>query len=157
MARTFALVLALVAASAARAFYLPGVAPREYDYEEKVRWRTPRDGGAPSHACRARTRLSAGGAEGEQADLRQGAAAVPLLRGAWRRAPRLARAPRRRPRSATPPSRAPQLPVCTPDTITRDSENLGEILAGDRIENSNYELYMRFNDRCKVRASGRGA
>ncbi|MDA9766654.1 transmembrane 9 family protein [bacterium] len=42
------------------------------------------------------------------------------------------------------------LPYCKPDKIKHAAENLGEVLRGDRIENSLYSLEMRFDDRCKV-------
>lgn len=43
------------------------------------------------------------------------------------------------------------LPFCTPkDGVKSVVENLGEILAGDEIENSPYELKMRKNETCKV-------
>lgn len=32
------------------------------------------------------------------------------------------------------------LPYCTPDTIVDSAENLGEVLRGDRIENSPYTV-----------------
>jgi transmembrane 9 superfamily protein 2/4 len=33
-----------------------------------------------------------------------------------------------------------RLPFCAPPKIVDKAENLGEILLGDRIENSNYEV-----------------
>jgi len=42
------------------------------------------------------------------------------------------------------------LPYCRPDNVKQRVENLGEILAGDGIENSPYELKMRVNESCKV-------
>lgn len=36
-----------------------------------------------------------------------------------------------------------KLPFCAPTTIEDKAENLGEILMGDRIENSNYEVTAR--------------
>merc|ERR1719311_245170 len=42
------------------------------------------------------------------------------------------------------------LPYCRPQVITDSVENLGEILAGDLIENSPYEIKMLENDECKV-------
>mmetsp|Transcript_11630 Transcript_11630/g.19074 ORF Transcript_11630/g.19074 Transcript_11630/m.19074 type:complete len:621 (-) Transcript_11630:107-1969(-) len=41
------------------------------------------------------------------------------------------------------------LKYCQPSTITESVENLGEILMGDRIENSPYELKMLVNEKCK--------
>merc|ERR1719277_2948190 len=37
------------------------------------------------------------------------------------------------------------LPYCKPDTIQDSAENLGEILVGDLIENSPYEIFMLKN------------
>jgi len=42
------------------------------------------------------------------------------------------------------------LPYCKPDNVKQRVENLGEILAGDGIKNSPYELKMRVNESCKV-------
>mmetsp|Transcript_116135 Transcript_116135/g.329134 ORF Transcript_116135/g.329134 Transcript_116135/m.329134 type:complete len:629 (+) Transcript_116135:40-1926(+) len=42
------------------------------------------------------------------------------------------------------------LPYCKPPQIQDSVENLGEILAGDLIENSPYEIRMRVNASCKV-------
>jgi len=42
------------------------------------------------------------------------------------------------------------MPFCRPKEVTGRVENLGEILAGDEIENSAYEFYMRTNESCKV-------
>jgi len=42
------------------------------------------------------------------------------------------------------------LPFCRPERIVDDKENLGEILRGDRIENSLYELYAGIETTCKV-------
>jgi len=42
------------------------------------------------------------------------------------------------------------LPFCKPDTIIYKSENLGEILRGDRIENSLYKLNMNVTVPCRV-------
>lgn len=42
------------------------------------------------------------------------------------------------------------LPYCKPDKVKHAAENLGEVLRGDRIENSLYSLEMRFDDQCKV-------
>lgn len=40
------------------------------------------------------------------------------------------------------PMRYYDLPFCRPDTIVDDRENLGELLTGDLIENSNYEVWL---------------
>jgi len=42
------------------------------------------------------------------------------------------------------------LPVCKPDKIVDVAENLGEVLSGDVIENSAYEIKMKINQHCKV-------
>jgi transmembrane 9 superfamily protein 2/4 len=42
------------------------------------------------------------------------------------------------------------LPFCKPESITQRVENLGEILGGDVIKNSPYELLMKTNETCKV-------
>ena len=35
------------------------------------------------------------------------------------------------------------LPYCRPEKIVHSAENLGEVLRGDRIENSLYQVCMR--------------
>ena len=45
------------------------------------------------------------------------------------------------------------LPFCKPDKIVNSAENLGEVLRGDRIENSLYQLEMRMDEQCKVLCS----
>lgn len=42
------------------------------------------------------------------------------------------------------------LPVCKPDVVVDKSENLGELLSGDRIESSLYNLRMKRNEDCVV-------
>jgi transmembrane 9 superfamily protein 2/4 len=42
------------------------------------------------------------------------------------------------------------LPFCKPKSVQQRVENLGEILAGDDIENSPYDIQMRRNMSCKV-------
>jgi len=42
------------------------------------------------------------------------------------------------------------LPYCRPAVITESAENLGEILTGDMIENSAFEIQMLENTECKV-------
>jgi len=42
------------------------------------------------------------------------------------------------------------LPYCRPENIQDSVENLGEILVGDMIENSPYEIRMMMNETCKV-------
>jgi transmembrane 9 superfamily protein 2/4 len=43
------------------------------------------------------------------------------------------------------------LPYCRPDPIVNSAENLGEVLRGDRIENSLYQIEIRLDEQCKVR------
>lgn len=42
------------------------------------------------------------------------------------------------------------LPYCRPEKIQHSAENLGEVLRGDRIENSLYQIAMRVDEQCKV-------
>ncbi|KAI5070332.1 hypothetical protein GOP47_0014675 [Adiantum capillus-veneris] len=42
------------------------------------------------------------------------------------------------------------LPYCKPNKIFANAENLGEVLRGDRIENSLYKFRMRENELCKL-------
>eukprot|EP00560_Eucampia_antarctica_P001193 CAMPEP_0197833196 /NCGR_PEP_ID=MMETSP1437-20131217/18162_1 /TAXON_ID=49252 ORGANISM="Eucampia antarctica, Strain CCMP1452" /NCGR_SAMPLE_ID=MMETSP1437 /ASSEMBLY_ACC=CAM_ASM_001096 /LENGTH=510 /DNA_ID=CAMNT_0043437101 /DNA_START=216 /DNA_END=1745 /DNA_ORIENTATION=+ len=53
-----------------------------------------------------------------------------------------------------------RLPFCKPvDGVKLENENLGEFLAGDRIENSPYELYMKTDMYCQqlcISNAGRG-
>uniref|UniRef100_A0A383W0F6 Transmembrane 9 superfamily member n=1 Tax=Tetradesmus obliquus TaxID=3088 RepID=A0A383W0F6_TETOB len=42
------------------------------------------------------------------------------------------------------------LPYCRPEKIVPFAENLGEVLRGDRIENSLYQIHMRVDEQCKV-------
>lgn len=42
------------------------------------------------------------------------------------------------------------LPYCRPEKIIPFAENLGEVLRGDRIENSLYQIQMRVDEQCKV-------
>lgn len=48
------------------------------------------------------------------------------------------------------PYRYYTLPYCKPQSIMESMENLGEILEGDRIENSPYEIFMNVNTSCKA-------
>eukprot|EP00884_Botryococcus_braunii_P008276 jgi/Botrbrau1/1744/Bobra.0217s0002.1 len=41
------------------------------------------------------------------------------------------------------------LPYCRPEKIVSSAENLGEVLRGDRIENSPYEVKIRQDQQCK--------
>ncbi|KAL3535105.1 hypothetical protein ACH5RR_003566 [Cinchona calisaya] len=42
------------------------------------------------------------------------------------------------------------LPYCPPETIVDSAENLGEVLRGDRIENSRYVFHMREPQMCNI-------
>ena len=43
------------------------------------------------------------------------------------------------------------LPFCTPDEgVVTSTENLGEFLSGDRIDNSPYKLFMRDDTTCNI-------
>ena len=42
------------------------------------------------------------------------------------------------------------LPYCKPASVTQEGENVGEVLAGDRIENSVYQLAMKQEKACEV-------
>jgi len=42
------------------------------------------------------------------------------------------------------------LPFCRPTPIINSAENLGEVLRGDRILNSLYQIQMRLDEKCKV-------
>ena len=42
------------------------------------------------------------------------------------------------------------LPYYRPHKVAHSVENLGEVLRGDRIENSLYSLEMRFDQQCKL-------
>ena len=48
------------------------------------------------------------------------------------------------------PFRYYSLPFCRPDSVAEEDLNLGEILSGDSIENSDYELYTGYNEFCKI-------
>jgi len=87
---------ALVLASCTQAFYLPGVAPTEYQKGEPVAL-------SVNQLTSVHTQL---------------------------------------------PMRYYDLPFCRPDTIEDDRENLGEILLGDLIENSPYELLAKTPTQC---------
>ena len=39
---------------------------------------------------------------------------------------------------------------CAPETVQNKNENLGEVLAGEKIESSPYEFFMGKNEYCKV-------
>eukprot|EP00965_Chrysotila_dentata_P004155 134446-Pleurochrysis_carterae.AAC.1 len=42
------------------------------------------------------------------------------------------------------------LPFCQPEEVVYVAENLGELLRGDRIMNSHYELKMQIPEECKI-------
>ena len=42
------------------------------------------------------------------------------------------------------------LPYCQPGEIVSSAENLGEVLRGDRIFNSLYQIQTRLDETCKV-------
>jgi hypothetical protein len=42
------------------------------------------------------------------------------------------------------------LPVCAPTDPTRDAENIGQVLAGDRLTSSDYQLLLGSDTRCNV-------
>lgn len=42
------------------------------------------------------------------------------------------------------------LPFCQPEVMETVAENLGEVLRGDKIMNSNYELRMGVEETCKI-------
>merc|ERR1719445_2907377 len=42
------------------------------------------------------------------------------------------------------------LPFCQPENIKRDAENLGEVITGERIENSAYQINMRESKTCAL-------
>jgi len=95
---TAAFALAAAAAPAARAFYLPGVAPIEYPEGGRVELKV-------NKLTSVKTQLPYG---------------------------------------------YYVLPYCQPEAIQDSIENLGEILVGDMIENSPYEITMLQNVSCKV-------
>lgn len=42
------------------------------------------------------------------------------------------------------------LPYCKPEKVVSSAENLGEVLRGDRIENSPYEVIPRYHLLCSL-------
>jgi len=98
--RNGSLVLTLPALmiSCACGFYLPGIAPREYDTGASVSVKV-------NKLTSAKTQI---------------------------------------------PYRFYTLPYCRPDKVEKKIENLGELLAGDAIENSAYDIKMRINKTCQV-------
>ena len=49
------------------------------------------------------------------------------------------------------------IPYCRPEVIKSSAENLGEVLRGDRIENSLYEVRLARHLRAAQRRAGAGA
>ena len=47
-----------------------------------------------------------------------------------------------------------KLPFCQPPRIRSSAENLGEVLRGDRIFNSLYQMQTRLDENCKVVCRG---
>jgi len=92
------LTLAVLLTSFACGFYLPGVAPKEYDTGALVPVKV-------NKLTSAKTQI---------------------------------------------PYRYYHLPYCKPEKVKQKVENLGEILTGDAIENSPYEIKMRTNSTCRV-------
>ena len=43
------------------------------------------------------------------------------------------------------------LQFCKPEEVYHQAENLGEVMRGDRIENSPYDIRMNTEESCKVR------
>ncbi|KAF2927255.1 hypothetical protein DAI22_06g190600 [Oryza sativa Japonica Group] len=94
----FAAALLLSAASPARAFYLPGVAPRDFQKDDELQVKV-------NKLSSTKTQL---------------------------------------------PYDYYFLDYCKPEAIKNSAENLGEVLRGDRIENSVYNFKMRRDETCKV-------
>uniref|UniRef100_A0A0E0E300 Transmembrane 9 superfamily member n=1 Tax=Oryza meridionalis TaxID=40149 RepID=A0A0E0E300_9ORYZ len=93
-----AAALLLSAASPARAFYLPGVAPRDFQKDDELQVKV-------NKLSSTKTQL---------------------------------------------PYDYYFLDYCKPEAIKNSAENLGEVLRGDRIENSVYNFKMRRDETCKV-------
>ena len=92
------IALLLVHVAPARAFYLPGVSPIEYDDREKVEMKV-------NKLTSTKTQL---------------------------------------------PYEWYSLPFCKPDEVHHVAENLGEVMRGDRIVNSLYEIKMNVETTCEV-------
>ena len=92
------IALLLVHVASARAFYLPGVSPIEYDDREKVEMKV-------NKLTSTKTQL---------------------------------------------PYEWYSLPFCKPDEVHHVAENLGEVMRGDRIVNSLYEIKMNVETTCEV-------
>lgn len=91
-------VLLLLSLVLAQGFYLPGVAPRDWQLEEKVELKV-------NKLDSVKTQL---------------------------------------------PYDFYSLPFCRPDNVVEAAENLGEILSGDMIESSAYEIFMKKSEKCKL-------
>ncbi|RLM61137.1 transmembrane 9 superfamily member 8 [Panicum miliaceum] len=98
MLRWAAAALALLAAAPAAAFYLPGVAPNDFQKKDLLLVKV-------NKLTSTKTQL---------------------------------------------PYSYYSLPFCKPDTIVDSAENLGEVLRGDRIENSPYVFEMREPKMCQI-------
>ena len=157
----------------AQAFYLPGVAPHEYKDGDPVRRpayfrrdllisRCPSCscGATPSELCCRCADLS----EGQQAVLDEDLAALRVLPPALLQARHrtlsaqteqalacLVPAPAAAASAGTRAERlADSAPARNIGQVENYAENLGEILRGDRIESSVYELQMKHDEYCKV-------
>jgi len=93
-----ALALGLIYTQRANGFYLPGVAPHEYQDQDAIQLKV-------NKLSSSKTSL---------------------------------------------PYEFYSLPFCKPAKVDNFAENLGEILRGDRIESSKYELFMKHDEYCKV-------
>lgn len=172
--------LALAAAAAASilaptsAFYLPGVAPHEYKDGDEV-WTTTFSAGyllpfSPSSGFKSLLWRCADFPEGQQALLDENLITLRVLPSAFlqaREGAGLASAShcsgtgavllldqdscwathsQTRLAALTPPRLRPHVA----GQVENYAENLGEILRGDRIESSSYELAMKHDEYCKV-------
>ena len=103
-----ALVALAATAATSSAFYLPGVAPTEYMYQEQVCFRLV-----------AMLLSSSPALFFSQLPLH-----VVKLTSVKRQLP----------------YRYYSLPMCKPDVIVQDGENIGQTLSGARVENSDYKV-----------------
>lgn len=110
-------------------FYLPGVAPREYMEKEKVELHVNK---LTSTKTQVRTCLPDGGA------------IVVRVVGRYQRDPFS------RSCCAQLPFEYYSLPFCQPADAATVAENLGEVLRGDKIMNSDYDLHMGVEESCKI-------
>ena len=138
MGRSLALAAALFLART-DAFYLPGVAPKEYADGDKVEVKVNK-----LSSTKTQVWATAGAAAPPRADpssvaRRAGALARPQSFGV----PRLTRLP---PRASQLPYDYYSLPLCKPDEVQNAVENLGEVLHGSVIQNSAYDIKMSNTD-----------